>query len=223
MNRYKNAMKKGLLGLLAMGVMAGLVGKAQAYTDAFPANNTAQITITITPNVDRSVTITTDTVGMLDLGNVSLGAYVSTQTVSPATVTVQGTIGNTDLLLSANITSPGGSPWSFDADSTTVESDAIASWLTLTSVSSVTVPSQSYEYFNGTAAGASSDLVDGSYTRIGDGATLNGRFENAITNTNNLGTGTTQRHMWFFFRMPSATTNANPQKLTYILTVDQGL
>ena len=47
------------LGLLAVGLM-GLASKAHAYTDALNSNNTAQITITITPNVDRSVTITTD-------------------------------------------------------------------------------------------------------------------------------------------------------------------
>ena len=122
-----NAMKKLVAGVLGIGMLAlGLTVKAEAYADSIMADNTAQITITIRPNINRSVTITTDNVNM-DLGLVDLtGVYVATQTVTPATVTISGTYGNTDLLLSANIT--GG--WTFDASSNTIEQDKLATWVT---------------------------------------------------------------------------------------------
>ena len=212
------------VGLLALGTM---VGKVHAYSDALNTNNTAQITITIRPNVDRSVTITTDNVNM-DLGNVDLtGSYVSTQTVSPATVTIGGTFGNTDLLLSANIS--GG--WNFDADSSTLDTDNLATWVSFTSISSATAPSQAGEYFagvDGTEAN-SAILSSGSATfaplRVGTNfATLPGKFENNITTMNRLDPTTqNKRHMWMAFRMPSQTTTTSNQLITFILTVDSGI
>lgn len=209
------------VGMMAAGLMVGVARKAHAYSDALNSNNTAQITITITPNVDRSVTIDTGNVNM-NLGAVSLGplgSIVSTQTVSPATVTVQGTISNTDLLLSANIA--GG--WSFSADSTSVVTDSLATWVTLTGISTATAPTQDDVYFNGTTAGTASDLVSGTYVRVGtDSTTPHGSFENGV-DSNRLPGGTTKRHLWTFFRMPSETTTSADQKITFILTVDQGL
>ena len=217
----KNTMRKLAVGLLGVGLLAfGLAGKSFAsYTDSIPGNNTAQITITITPNVDRSVTITTTNVNM-DLGSLTLGALVSTQTVSPATVTVQGTISNTDLEISASIS--GG--WAFDADSTTVETDNLATWVTLTNTNIVAAPVQDATHFKGTAAGAGNALIDGSFTRIGsDGASGAGRFEDGVTDTDHFAAGTFKRHMWTYFRLPNGTSTTNPQKVTFVLTVDQGL
>ena len=211
------------LGLLAVGLM-GLASKAHAYTDALNSNNTAQITITITPNVDRSVTITTDNVHM-DMGNVNLtGSFVSTQTVRPSTVTIGGTMGNTDLLLSGNIT--GG--WNFDASSSTLEQNKLATWVSFTSISTAVAPAQNTEYFRGedgtgSSALLASDTADFAATRVGtDAATLPGRFENDLTSMNGLAVST-QRHMWMFFRMPSATTITDAQRVTFILTVDSGI
>ena len=226
-----NAVKKIVasltgIGMLALGLMVAGRGTAQAYSDAVTADNTAQITITIRPNVNRSVTITTDTVGMLDMGNVSVtGGFVSTQTVSPATVTVGGTFGNTDLLLSGNIV--GG--WNFDNSSSSLETDNLATWVSFTSISSATAPSQNSEYFNGNTQGTNSDLLAGGSAspnvaaiRIGAGGTTGGEFENDFTNMNNMVVNS-QRHMWTFFRMPSGTSTTDDQKVTLVLTVESGL
>lgn len=212
------------LGLLALSLLS-LANKAHAYTDALNSNNTAQITITITPNVDRSVTITTDNVNM-DMGNVNLtGGFVSTQTVSPATVTVGGTYGNTDLLLSANIN--GG--WNFDASSDTLETDKLATWVSFTSISSATVPSQDGEYFRGVDGTEPDSALLASNTnafaamRVGtNAATLPGKFENNLTSVNGMAVNT-KRHMWMFFRMPSDTSTTASQRVTFVLTVDQGI
>ena len=222
-------LSKGIIGIgaLALGLAGLTVTKAQAYTDTIASNNTAQITITITPNVDRSVTITTDNVNM-DLGNVTLtGGFVSTQTVSPATVTVGGTIGNTDLLLSANIT--GG--WTFDADSSTIDTDALATWVSFTSISSATAPSQNGEYFSGVNGTEANSAILASATnvfapvRVGTNfATLPGLFENNVTSMNRLDpTVQNKRHMWMFFRMPGQTSTASSQQVTFVLTVDTGI
>jgi hypothetical protein len=221
-----NRMKKVLAGVLGIGMLAlGLTVKAYAYDDLISADNTAQITITIHPNINRSVTITTDSVNM-DLGAVSLtGEFVSTQTVSPAVVTVGGTYGNTDLLLSANIS--GG--WTFDATSTSIDTDRLATWVTFSNTSVNTAPSQDTAYFNGTVDSANGDLVavdavNYAPVRVGNNtADINGRFENntAAGSMNGIGIGV-QRNMWLFFRMPSATTYPNDQKITFVLTVEQG-
>ena len=208
------------IGMLAFGLVISGSVKAHAYTDALNSNNTAQITITIRPNVDRAVTITTDTVNT-DLGYVNItGSYVSTQTVSPSTVTIGGTFGNTDLLLSANIASPG-TAWSFDASSAGLSTDSLATWVTFTDISTVTAPSQSSVYF-----ADNSLLNSGSQTyaatRVGDSsATSFGAFENGF-NSNNMNVND-RRHMWMFFRMPSDSSTTADQRITFVLTVDSGL
>jgi hypothetical protein len=219
-----NRMKKLIAGVLGIGLLAvGLSVKAHAYTDAIMADNTAQITITIRPNVNRLVTITTDNVNM-DLGLVDLtGDFVSTQTVSPATVTIGGTFGNTDLLLSANIS--GG--WTFDGSSDTIDSDALATWVTFTSTNVAATPSQTGSYFDGTVLADDKDLiavdaVDYPSIRVGNNSgTLDGRFEDNSTSMNGMLVGN-ERHMWMMFRMPSATTVADEQNITFVLTVEQG-
>ena len=219
--------RKKLIGaLLVVGMMAmGLVEKAQAYTDALLGNNTAQITITIRPNVDRSVTITTDNVNM-DLGYIDLtGSYSSTQTVSPATVTIGGTFGNTDLLLSADIN--GG--WNFDASSDTLNQNALATWVTFTDVNVAAAPAQDANHFFGVdGTEPTTDLLaaaGNSYpsTRVGtNAATAHGIFEDNTISMNGLTVGA-KRHMWMKFRMPSDTTVTDEQKVTFVLTVDTGI
>ena len=217
-----NVMKKLTAGILGMLVLGMAASKVYAYSDNFPTNDTAQITITITPNVDRQVYITTDNVNM-NLGAMSLGALVSTQTVLPATVTVVGTIANTDLFLTASIASDGGL-WSFDSDSTTVETNSLAAWMTLTATTVNDVPQQDkLGAFGGTDTSLGSDLVTTAPgVRIGSGATP-GRYEDASTDCNNIAAGTTKRHLWTYFRMPSDTTTTFAQRVTFILTVGEGL
>ena len=193
-----------------------MAGNAYAYSDALDSNNSAQITITITPSADREVTITTDNVNM-DLGTIVLtGSFVSTQTVKPATVTVNGTIANTDLLLTASIV--GG--WSFDSSSDDYTTDQIACWMTLSDTDVNDAPSQSASYFDGTGVGDGNDLVGTTSSRIGaDGAAFSGRHEDGITETDNMPATETMRHMWFFFRMPDATSSTGDQDMTFVLTV----
>jgi len=232
MNGGKKAMSKLMRKLV--GVIVGVVGivmgsvmveKLWAYSDAIATNNTAQLTITITPNVDRGVTITT-TNAFMDLGTVDLSSTIagvssSTQTVNPSTVTITGTFGNTDLLLTASINSAG-TAWSFDASSDGVVTDQIAVWTVFTGVSTATLSStQDSIYFNGDTAGTGSDLVSGPFPlRVGETAG-NGRFENGL-DTNNLAVDA-QRHMFMRFRMPSATTATDAQNLAFQLTVGAGL
>ena len=213
------------IGMLAMGLMVMSASKAQAiYTDAINPDNTAQITVTIRPNINRSVTISTDSMNM-DLGAVDVtGAFVSTQNVTPATVTIGGTYGNTDLLLSADIT--GG--WEFDASSESIDTNRIATWVSFSATDVTDAPGQANSYFNGTLAGTDADLlgVDGTYfaaARVGyNGGTLNGAFEDNVTTMNNM-TLNSLRHMWMLFRMPSETNTTGDQKITFVLTVEQGL
>lgn len=220
-----NKWMKQLVAVMTVGLMA-LAGtmKHNAWADRDVTNDTATIVITITPNVDRAVTITTDNVNM-NLGNVDLSSTtpdvsVATQTVSPATVTVTGTIANTDLLLSANITNAAGeTAWSFETASGNVLTDRIATWVTFSGISTTTTPSQTGSFFNGTAPGTNSDLVDGTSARVGtDSTTDDGRYENGFS-MNRFGTGSTKRHMWMRFRMPSGTTSSAAENIKFILTV----
>jgi hypothetical protein len=224
----KTMLKKLAVGIMGVGLLAlGFAGKsfAMPYSDALNGNNTAEITISITPNVDRSVTISTAGVNM-DLGAVDItGAFVSTKTEQPAVVTIGGTYGNTDLWLSANITTIGGTPWTLDSDSDTIEADHLATWATFTNTGAPAAPSQDATHFKGNAAGAGSDLVadQNRIIRVGaDAASGAGAYEDGTTDTNNMALGQ-QRKLWTFFRMPSATTNTSPQRIRFVLTVDQGL
>src|SRR5689334_19580721 len=131
-------MKRILKAALALAFVLGLSHVAHAY------NTSDSLTVTIAPNAFYAVDIDTANV-VLNLGAVDLG--VSTQTVSPSTVTVYSTFATTDLKLQGAI----GPTWTFDDVTTSSESNKLAAWATFTSVARSSVPTQTADYFSGTA------------------------------------------------------------------------
>lgn len=212
-------MKKHMQKLLAAIVVSlGLAGSAQA---GIPSD---ALTVTIRPNAFYAVTISTIDVA-LDLGTVALSA--STQTVVPATVTIQSTYASTDLTMQGVIASPGAGDWSFDSNTANDEANSLAAWATFTSVARTTAPAQGGEYFAGTVPGANdSDVVDGSVryvgSSVGDGTT--NLFENAsgfdLVNMDGLAVNH-QSHLWLNFRLPNASDDNDAQSVTFILTAVQ--
>jgi hypothetical protein len=185
---------------------------------------TDSLTVTITPNAFYSVVIDTANVG-LNLGTVALSA--STQTVRPSTVTIQSTYATTDLKLQGAITS-GGTPWTFDNDATSTETDKLASWATFTSIARSSAPTMTADYFSGTTPGSSdSDMVDANNRYVGSSAgdgTTNLFENNSGFDSKDMdamspipaASGTS--HLWLSFRMPNVTTTNNAQNITLTLT-----
>ena len=83
-------MKSTKLAVTAlMGLLLTVMGTDRAWAIADPTNDADSMTILITPNIDRGVSIDTANVS-LDMGTLDL--FSSTQTVTPATVTILGTL-----------------------------------------------------------------------------------------------------------------------------------
>ena len=207
---------KGVLTALWLGL--GLTGAREAV-----AASTDSLTVTITPNALYAVSINTASV-VLDLGGVNLGA--STQTVSPATVTIQSSYAGTDLKLQGSI-APGVAPWSFSADSTTLENDKLAAWAVFTDLSVSAAPGQTSGYFNGTAPGTANDMIDGTSQDVG---AVSGVGTGFLAGTSDAGYKTMQAipnyttdqtasrsHLWLYFRLPGGTTSSAAQKITVTL------
>ena len=210
---------KKFLRLLPFALLFGAIG-ANAWADLNPADDSANIQITIVPNIDRGVIIDTDTPNMLDLGDVQMG--MSTQTVYPATVTILGTVTNTELELSANIT--GG--WKFDDDVTTMEQDDLAVWCVFKATTSAVPPAKTGSNFDDAMDALSPASPSAFFGPLrvglaGGNGGLNDRFEDGSVDMDSLAPGT-KRHMWFYLRMPNQTSTANTQKITFILSVTPG-
>ena len=217
-NNTKKYLATLVVGMLALGSL--LVGEAKA--DANVANDTATIQITITPNVDRGVTIATQTVNM-DLGLVDLN--VSTQTVSPATVTIQGNLTNTELDLSAGIS--GG--WTFEPTATSTTTDKLKTWVVFTATTTNATPAKNNNTFDNSNDFLSSTVAEFSGTRVGSssggGGNINNSFEdnsgNAFADMDALNPGAL-RHMWMYFTTPDLTTTSAAQLIRFYLTVKAG-
>jgi len=208
----KNILKKlGLILAIAWSVMS----RVNAATSD-------SLTVSVIPNAYYAVDIDTENVN-LDLGWVELGA--STQTVAPSTVTIQSTFAATDLKIQGNIDSSG-TPWSFDSDSTTVETDNLAVWATFTSVLRSSPPSQTNDYFSGTIPGSPGcDMVDGQDRYVGTGGGTTNLFENNSGFDAQEMDGllpdpypNSKSHLWLYFRLPGSTTSNLPQKITFTIT-----
>ena len=217
---------KRLAGFLTAGtlaVLAFLAGFTQeASATAISTNNAAGIVVRITPNVDRGVVISSGDVN-LNLGTVDLGA--STQTVRPATVTIQGNLTNTELNMDGVIT--GG--WSYDNTQarTSTGTNLLNVWATFTSISTATAPSQDDEYFRvGTSSGAKLISPDGTFgtAAIGlSGSDGFGRFEsNGDTADMDVMSPADQRHLWFFFTLPPQTDDFTEQQINFVLSTRGG-
>ena len=225
---HMNRHIKRLAGLLTSGLMAltmVLVSRmtAHAYSDIISSNNAAGLVVRITPNADRGVTISSGNVG-LDLGYVDLGA--STQTVRPATVTINGNMIDTELDLAASIS--GG--WVFDNSQTFTSTGAnqLNTWVTFTSISTGIAPAQDEEYFRvGTSSGAKliSTTPTFAATAVGlSGTTGIGRFESnegASGDMDSMAPGSV-RHMFTYFRLPPATSLTASQDVNFTLSVRAG-
>ncbi len=206
-------MKRIMKLMIALVFGLGLAKNVQAATSD-------SLTVTIQPNVFYDVSIAT-TDSAMDLGQVALGA--STQTVRPATFTINSTYLNTDLTLNGAINNTGaGVNWQFDADTSDQESDFLAAWATFTSTTLATAPSQGGDFFEGTTPGAGSDVINTTARYAGTSATDGADvFELESTGDaidmdgmNNAD----EAHLWLYFRLPSASTDGDPQAVSIILT-----
>ena len=221
MKTYKQKLTQALVtGVVALTLTMGW--QTQVRADSNTNNDSAALLVRITPNADRGVTISSGNVN-LDLGYVDIGA--STQTVNPATVTIQGNLTNTELDLSGSIT--GG--WTFDNTQTFDAGalDALGVWATFTSISTGIAPAQGDEYFRvGTSSGAKLVSATNSFasTAVGvDPGTGFGRFESNAPGANmDALNPTNQRHMFVYFRLPSQTSVTTQQSINFVLSSKQG-
>ena len=206
-------MKRMMKLMIALVLGLGLAKHVQAATSD-------SLTVTIQPDAYYDVTIATNDADM-DLGQVTLGN--STQTVSPATITINSTYLNTDLRLLGAISNTGaGLSWQFDADTTSQESDFLAAWATFTSTTLAAAPAQGSDFFEGTAPGAASDVISTTDRYAGTSATHGADiFELESTgdaiNMDDMNNGD-QAHLWLYFRMPNASTDGDAQDIKLTLT-----
>ncbi len=209
------AMKTTMKAAALVGLLMMVTGRAWALADA--SNDSDQIIITITPNVDRGVEIDTGSV-ILDMGTVDL--YTTTQTVSPATVTILGTLAGQELDLTGSIEG-GAIDWTFDTSPTTVgetggEEDALAAYVLFSDTSLSLAPTAS-DFADGTALASFSG---GSPQRAGSASGDGTKHE--MTGAANVDMDDKDpndtAHLWIFLRLPSITSTSNAQEVTFTLT-----
>ena len=206
-------MSKKVLGAL-MALAMTLTHTTQAWAIAEPSNDQDSITITITPNVDRGVEIDSTTVAV-DLGAVSLNT--TTQTVRPATVTILGTIGNTELDVTGTIAPT----WSFDTtptvDTFSSEQDALAFYMLFSDTNLSNAPT-------GADFSADSGEFTGTSLRAGGDVGNGGTFEktgNGVKDMDARNPADTS-HLWFFLRLPGTTTTSAAQSVQITLSAVPG-
>jgi hypothetical protein len=182
------------------------------------------LTVTITPNAGYAVDV--DTTGVvLNLGTIDLGN--STQTVKPATVTVQSSLSQTDLTLTGAMVSGG---WTFDANTATNETDALKAWAVFTDTSVAAAPTQGAGgAFSGTVPDATgSDVVSTSAIDVGTAA--NSDLQMVLTSgtagyktmedlpPSGVDLPASRSHLWLYFTLPPATTNATAKEIQFTVT-----
>ncbi len=212
--------KQYAIALLGMALMVMVTGRAWATTNS--ANNQDSLTITILPNIDRGVSIDTNT-EIMDLGTVDLG--VTTQTVRPATVTILGSMSSDgsqttgqELDLSLTFSPVGG--WSLDTsptiDSTSNETDAIAVYALFSDTTLSLAPTAAQFVaengaFTTTLARAGGGVGNGTrFEKTGGGALPGDGMDH-------LSTGD-KAHLWMLFRLPNVTTVTDAQEITLTAT-----
>ncbi len=206
---------------------AAVLAVALGFTTLARAAVSDSLTVTITPNAFYAVDIDTANFAGMDLGTVDLAA--STQTVLPSTVTIQSTYASTDLRLQGSIASVG-TPWLFDADTSSNETDSLQAWAVFTTVARSSAPAQTGGYFSGTAPAASdSDVISTTNRYVGTQGGINNYFEAdsgdfAFKDMDALAPSpapASLSHLWLRFRLPSASTTVDPQSITITLTAVQ--
>jgi hypothetical protein len=214
--------KKRMRWILALAVGLGLAGTARAQTTS------DSLTVTITPNAYYAVDIDTgsNVTGLgMDLGSVALG--VSTHTTLPASVAVKSTYAKTDLTLTGAIITAS-NPWSFDADTTLAENDALAAWAVFTDTSVTVAPILSAGAFSGTAAAtAGSDVISSLSQDVGDGTQADrfvlGSSASGYKTMEDIpaeaaDAAASHANLWLKFRLPASSTSNGQQKVTITLT-----
>jgi len=210
-------MKSYLKRAAVLGLALGLFAQVHAAVSD-------SLTVTITPNAFYAVDIDTSNFSGMDLGTVDLAA--STQTVLPSTVTIQSTYATTDLRLQGAIASVG-TPWTFDANTASNESDSLQAWGVFTSVARSSAPTQTSGYFSGTTPGANdSDLISTTNRYVGTQGGVTNQFEAdaadfAFKDMDSLPpspAAASLSHLWLMFKLPSATTDTAAQLVTLTLT-----
>ncbi|MBI3298924.1 MAG: hypothetical protein HYZ75_12210 [Elusimicrobia bacterium] len=233
-----------------LAALMGLAGMGTAWADSDPGDDGDSLTVTVTPDVNYAIDITTVD-AHLQLGAVGLGT--STQTARPALVEFGGSVlSGHELRLNASIASAG-TAWGFDntpstGANTSAESDKLAMYALFSSTFLTTAPTG--DSFGHPAAGAGASTLDAaiydgdtdsvvSNVRAGGGvdggASSSGlQFEYHETagfefgekdmddNTaGGFGAGEINygtANLWFFLRLPSATTSGAAQNVTVTLT-----
>lgn len=204
----------------AAWLFGAALGLALAGRAAAQVSDKDALTVTITPNAYYAVTVTTGAAAYLNLGLVNLAA--STYTAHPATVTITSTYAGTDLRLQGVMLSGN---WLFDADTTTNESDRLQAWALFTDTGTAAgVPADAF--FTGTAPTANnSDVFDATDRHVDDNGGSTDRFVLTAGDANyksmedlpNTG-GAASSHLWFKFRLPSATTSTGAHGIQVVLT-----
>ena len=223
----KTRRKKWLGAAFGLLAVAGLTQGAHAT-----GPNGAQqdsLTVTITPTASYAVKITTFSSGP-DLGSVGLG--LSTQTVTPSTVTITSSYATTGLTLRGQI--QGAHPWSFAANTSAQIGDELAAWAvftdtSVTGIATLGVPGGNY--FRGNLANTSnSNVVDaGGARQVGTGAGnvqfiaasgVAGYKTMAALPPTSIDTAASKSHLWLYFVLPPATSDVTlaTQYVTFTLS-----
>ena len=205
--------------MMAVAMVMGLMGAAQAAT-------VDQLTITLTPNVNANVAITTTTVRWqnvgvgeiagLALGSLDLGATV--YMIQPATFTMTGTFAAMEVSVEAVGYTMGA--WSFDADGTANE-DALQVYSLMSAVTEPDAPALT-DYDNGSADNVGDQIIASArrYGRSGsDDGTNDSIYQKAsyAAASENLANGE-QRHMWLRADLPPSTSDTGLREFAVMLT-----
>ena len=205
--------------LMAAVVLMGLCGKAQA-------GSVDQLTITLTPNVNANVAVTTTTVlwqnqgvgtiAGLDLGTLDLGATV--YMLQPATFTMTGSYASMEVSVKAQGYTMG--TWSFDADGTAAD-DQLQVYALMSATSQHDAPALG-DYDDGSADNTGDQIVasDRRYGQAGaDDAGNDSIYQKASYDSasENMGNGV-QRHMWLRTDLPPATSDTSAKSFAVVLT-----
>ena len=205
--------------MMAVAMVMGLMGAAQAAT-------VDQLTITLTPNVNANVAITTTTVRWqnvgvgeiagLDLGTLDLGA--TAYMIQPATFTMTGSFAAMEVEAQAVGYTMGA--WSFDADGTANE-DALQVYSLMSAATEPDAPALT-DYDNGSADNVGDQII-ASARRYGRSGSDDGGNDNAFQKaayssaSENLANGE-QRHMWLRADLPPSTSDTGARAFAVMLT-----
>lgn len=204
--------------MMAAVLALGLSGVAEAGT-------VDQLTITLTPNVNANVAVTTTTVRWqnvgvgeiagLDLSTLDLGATV--YMIQPATFTMTGTFANMEVSVKAQGYTMGN--WTFDADGTAA-ADQLQVYALMSDTSEPDAPLLT-NYADGSADNVGDQIIttDRRYGQSGGDGAGDSIFQEVdyATASENMGNGA-QRHMWLRADLPPSTSDTTAKAFAVVLT-----